>query len=115
VVVSRAGATTLAEITALGKPAILIPYPYAAGRHQEFNAIKLGEMGAAYVMLESEMNGESLARNIRDLYGNDTARLEMEKASRGLGRPDACSRITDIALSLLKEKQNSKMARRASV
>jgi UDP-N-acetylglucosamine--N-acetylmuramyl-(pentapeptide) pyrophosphoryl-undecaprenol N-acetylglucosamine transferase len=115
VVVSRAGATTLAEITALGKPAILIPYPHAAGRHQEFNAIKLGEMGAAYVMLESEMTGEGLARSIRDLYGNYAARLEMVKASRGLGRPDACGRIADIALSLLKEKGNSKMARRASV
>jgi UDP-N-acetylglucosamine--N-acetylmuramyl-(pentapeptide) pyrophosphoryl-undecaprenol N-acetylglucosamine transferase len=115
VVVSRAGATTLAEITALGKPAILIPYPYASGRHQEFNAIKLGEMGAAYVILESEMTGEGLAKNIRDLYENDAARLEMVKASRGLGRPDACSRIADVAVSLMKEKQNSKIIRRVSV
>jgi UDP-N-acetylglucosamine--N-acetylmuramyl-(pentapeptide) pyrophosphoryl-undecaprenol N-acetylglucosamine transferase len=115
VVVSRAGATTLAEITALGKPAILIPYPYAAERHQEFNAMKLGEMGAAHVMLESGMTGESLAKNIRELYENNAARLDMVKASRGLGRPDACRRIADIAVSLMKEKQNSKMTRRASV
>ncbi len=115
VVVSRAGATTLAEITALGKPAILIPYPYAAGRHQEFNAMKLGEMGAAYVMLEDEMTGDGLAKNIRALYENDTARLEMANASRGLGRPDACGRIADIAVSLMKEKRNSKITRGARV
>jgi UDP-N-acetylglucosamine--N-acetylmuramyl-(pentapeptide) pyrophosphoryl-undecaprenol N-acetylglucosamine transferase len=103
VVVSRAGATTLAELTAIGKPAILIPYPYAAGRHQEFNAMKLREMGAAQVLLENEMTGEALAKNVRELYENDSMRLEMLKASRGLGRPDACSRIADIAISLMKK------------
>jgi UDP-N-acetylglucosamine--N-acetylmuramyl-(pentapeptide) pyrophosphoryl-undecaprenol N-acetylglucosamine transferase len=115
VVVSRAGATTLAELTALGKPAILVPYPFAAGRHQEFNAVKLREMGAALVMLEGEMTGEGLARNIRELYENKAARLEMAAASRGLGRPDACSRIADIAVSLMKEKQNTKLIGRVSV
>lgn len=102
VVVSRAGATTLAEITALGKPAVLIPYPHAAGRHQEFNAVKLREMGAAYMILEDEMKGETLAASIRTLYESESARTEMQKASRGLGRPDACARIVDIAVSLAK-------------
>ena len=102
-VISRAGATTLAEITALGKPAVLIPYPYAAGRHQEFNAMKLREMGAAHVLLESEMKGETLAGTIREMYENDSARAEMKRASMGLGRPDACGRIVDIAVSLIKK------------
>jgi UDP-N-acetylglucosamine--N-acetylmuramyl-(pentapeptide) pyrophosphoryl-undecaprenol N-acetylglucosamine transferase len=102
VVVSRAGATTLAEITALGKPAILIPFPYAAGRHQEFNAVKLKEMGAAHVMLEEDMKGETLAAYIRGLYENDSGRAEMQKASRSLGMQDACGRIVDIAVSLAK-------------
>jgi UDP-N-acetylglucosamine--N-acetylmuramyl-(pentapeptide) pyrophosphoryl-undecaprenol N-acetylglucosamine transferase len=105
VVVSRAGATTLAEITALGKPAILIPYPYAAGLHQEFNAVKLREMGAAFMMLDNEMRGETLARDIRELYENEALRTEMHKSSRGLGRPDACSRIVDIAMSIVKNSQ----------
>ncbi len=108
IVVSRAGATTLAEITALGKPAILIPYPYAAGRHQEFNALKLREMGAAYVMLEDEMKGETLAAGIRKLYESEAARAEMQRASRGLGRPDACGRIVDIAVSLAKTVKGEK-------
>lgn len=102
IVISRAGATTLAEITALGKPALLVPYPHSAGRHQEFNAIKLREMGAASVIFDNEMTGESLAGHIKEMFNNDLTRREMQKASRGLGRPDAGSRIVDIALSLIK-------------
>jgi len=103
VVVSRAGATTLAELTALGKPAVLIPYPHAAGRHQEFNAMKLREMGAAMVVLEQDLNGETLAAAVRELYQNEGLRAEMRTSSSGLGRPDACSRIVDIAVSLVKK------------
>lgn len=101
-VISRAGATTLAELTALGKPAVLIPYPHAAGRHQEFNAMKLRQMGAAYMVLDHEMKGETLARYIRELYENSRLRSEMQKASRSLGRPEAGSRIVDITVSLVK-------------
>lgn len=103
IVISRAGATTLAELTSLGKPAVLVPYPYSAGRHQEFNAMKLREMGASFVILESEIKGEILAGNIRKLYESGPLRAEMQKASRGLGRPDACSRIVDIAMSLVRK------------
>jgi UDP-N-acetylglucosamine--N-acetylmuramyl-(pentapeptide) pyrophosphoryl-undecaprenol N-acetylglucosamine transferase len=102
VVVSRAGATTLAELTALGKPAILVPYPYAAGRHQEFNALKLREMGAAMVMLENDLKGETLAAAIREIYQNSGLQAEMKSASKGFGRPDACSKIVDVAMSLVK-------------
>ncbi len=101
-VISRAGATTLAELTSLGKPAILVPYPYAAGRHQEMNAVKLREMGAAFMLMDSELTGEALAKHIKDMYGNDSIRAEMQRASRGLGRPDACNKIVDIAVSLAK-------------
>jgi len=102
-VVSRAGATTLAELTAVGKPAILIPYPYAAGRHQELNARRLSEMGAARIILDHELNGESLARNIRELYENPSMRAEMERSSRSLGRPDASERVADIVMNLIKK------------
>ena len=101
-VISRAGATTLAELTALGKPAILVPYPHAAGRHQEFNAMKLRDMGAAHVVFDHDMNGEVLAGQIRELYGDAQGRKDMQRASRGLGTPDACGKIVDIAMSLLK-------------
>jgi len=101
IVVSRAGATTLAELTGLGKPAVLIPYPHAAGRHQEFNALKLKEMGAARVLFEQDMNGQVLAGVISEMFGNPEGLKEMQRASRGLGRPDACSKIVDLAMGLL--------------
>jgi len=102
IVISRAGATTLAELTALGKPAILIPYPYAAGQHQELNARKLLEMGAAKMIRDSELKGEFLANSIRELYMNETMRAEMQRNSRAVGRPEACSKVVDIAMSLVK-------------
>ena len=108
IVISRAGATTLAELTALGKPAILIPYPFAAGRHQEFNAIKLREMGAAFMILDNELNGEIIAEHISDMYKNDSLRADMQRASRGLGSPDACTRIVDVAVSLIKSSSEKK-------
>jgi UDP-N-acetylglucosamine--N-acetylmuramyl-(pentapeptide) pyrophosphoryl-undecaprenol N-acetylglucosamine transferase len=104
-VISRAGATTLAELTALGKPAILIPYPYAAGKHQELNARKLSEMGAARMILDSELRGESLANHIRQLYMNESLRKEMQKNSKAVGRPEACERVVDIAMSLIKQSK----------
>jgi UDP-N-acetylglucosamine--N-acetylmuramyl-(pentapeptide) pyrophosphoryl-undecaprenol N-acetylglucosamine transferase len=102
IVVSRAGATTLAELTALGKPALLIPYPYAAGQHQELNARKLLEMGAVKMILNRELKGESLAESIRELFKNETMRREMQRISRSVGRPDACAKVVDIALSYIK-------------
>lgn len=104
IVISRAGATTLSEITAIGKAAILIPYPYAAGHHQEFNASKLFEMKAARMILDHELRGEVLAANIRELYVNKELRYEMEKHSRSVGRPDAAQKIVDIAMSLIRKQ-----------
>ena len=108
IVISRAGATTLAELTALGKPSILIPYPYAAGDHQEINARKLREIGAAKMIRDRELNGESLARAVRELYADEAARADMERNSRAVGRPDACARVVDIAMSLMKSAAANK-------
>jgi len=105
IVISRAGATTLAELTALGKPAVLIPYPHAAGHHQDLNARKLFEMGAAKMIPESELSGKSLAHTVQELYENKTIRAEMQKNSRALGRPEACTKVVDIAMNLLKKHE----------
>ncbi len=103
IVVCRAGATTLSEITAIGKAAILIPYPHAASNHQEFNARKLEDMGAAKMILDRELNGETLSDAIRELYSEEKAREEMQKAAAAFGRIDAAERIVDIAMSLVKK------------
>jgi len=105
-VISRAGATTLAELTAVGRPAILIPYPYAAGNHQELNAQRLAEMGAARVILDHELDSEALAKVIRDLYEDAGTRSEMQRSSRSLGKPDAAQKVVDIVMSLIRKDRN---------
>jgi UDP-N-acetylglucosamine--N-acetylmuramyl-(pentapeptide) pyrophosphoryl-undecaprenol N-acetylglucosamine transferase len=104
-VICRAGATTLAEVTATGKAAVLVPYPFAASNHQEFNARKLEDMGAAIVILERQLTGEHLAKAIRELYENGDRRAQIQKASKAIGRTDAAERIVDLAISLSRNKR----------
>lgn len=88
VVLSRAGATTLAEITRLGKTAILIPYPHAAADHQTINARTLEESGAALMIKDSELMNEA-EKSILSLINNSQLQEEMCKKSLALGKPDA--------------------------
>ncbi len=104
IVISRAGASTLSEITALGKPAILIPYPYAASNHQEKNARKLQEIGAAKMILERDLSAEGLAKTIRELYSNERLRREMQKIASAFGKIDAAAKVVDLAFSLIKAR-----------
>ncbi len=98
-IICRAGATTLAEITAIGKPAICIPFPYAADAHQDLNAKTLCDAGAALCFNERDLGAVALASNIEALMTNPSQLLEMGKRSKGLGRPEAAKAI---ALSILK-------------
>ncbi|HTL03370.1 MAG TPA: undecaprenyldiphospho-muramoylpentapeptide beta-N-acetylglucosaminyltransferase [Vicinamibacterales bacterium] len=100
VIVSRAGATTLAEIMAAGRPSILIPLPTATDDHQRKNAEALGAAGAAEVIEQKSLTGALLVDRIRALAGDKPRRLAMSKAARGLARPDAADRIVDVALRL---------------
>jgi UDP-N-acetylglucosamine--N-acetylmuramyl-(pentapeptide) pyrophosphoryl-undecaprenol N-acetylglucosamine transferase len=102
-VVCRAGATTLAELTAAGKPSLLIPLPTAADDHQRRNAEVMRDAGAAEVLEQKDMTGASLASRIGSLI-LDTARLNaMAAASRRLARPDAARVIVDRALALVRD------------
>lgn len=103
-VICRAGASTLAEITAVGRAAILIPYPFSAGGHQEANARKLEDMGAAKIILDNELNGEVLAKTIRHLYNENMARIDMQKASIALGKIDAGEKVLNIIVSLIRKQ-----------
>src|SRR5437762_11132150 len=89
VVVCRAGATTLAEITAAGKAAILIPLPTATDDHQRKNAEALAASGAADVLLQRDMTGTVLAKRILALASDRERRRRMAQAARALARPDA--------------------------
>ena len=104
VVLCRAGATTLAELMCLGKPAILVPYPYAAAGHQELNARLLVEAGGARMLLDEELSGKRLAEEITDLLDHPDQRKIMTEKSRAMGRPNAAAEIVDILVKLAKKK-----------
>jgi UDP-N-acetylglucosamine--N-acetylmuramyl-(pentapeptide) pyrophosphoryl-undecaprenol N-acetylglucosamine transferase len=94
-VVCRAGATTVAEVTACGKACVFIPYPYAVDDHQRRNAEALLNKGAGFMILDREMSGESLARLVAELIDNPE-RIEVAgRKARNLARPDAASVIVD--------------------
>lgn len=96
-VISRSGAGTLAELTALGKPAMFIPLASAAGNEQAHNAWHLEESGAA-VALVGEVNGERLRGAVAPLL-EDPVRREAMAAARAQGRPDAADRLVDVQLT----------------
>jgi UDP-N-acetylglucosamine--N-acetylmuramyl-(pentapeptide) pyrophosphoryl-undecaprenol N-acetylglucosamine transferase len=95
-VVSRAGAMTLGELAAVGRPAILVPFAAATNNHQELNARAMEAAGAAMVITERELTPELLAEAIREMAG-DAARLErMSSAARAAAIPDAAKRVVNI-------------------
>lgn len=100
-VVSRAGASFLAEITAVGVPAILIPYQFASANHQEHNARSLENKGAARVLLDNEINGEKLVAAVKDVMKADILEA-MAANSSSIGKPQALSLITKNILQLVK-------------
>jgi UDP-N-acetylglucosamine--N-acetylmuramyl-(pentapeptide) pyrophosphoryl-undecaprenol N-acetylglucosamine transferase len=101
-VLCRAGATTVAELTAYGKAAILVPYPYAIYDHQRGNAQALKERGAADMILDRELTGDILAARIRGYFA-DRGRMErMAAAARALGCPDAAARIVEECYALAR-------------
>ncbi len=101
--ICRAGATTIAEITAVGKAAILIPFPFAVGGHQELNARVLADAGAAEMIREDALDGRALAGVIRVLAGHPERIRRMETESKKLGNIQAAGRIVDECMALLDE------------
>lgn len=100
VVVARAGATTIAEITALGIPSVLIPSPYVTANHQEVNARSLGEQNAAVVLKESELNGDRLIQAIDHILQDEKTLQEMKSRAKSLGVPDAAERLYNVLKEL---------------
>lgn len=92
-VVSRAGASTLSELTALGKPSVLVPSPYVTANHQEHNARAIEDEGGAIVILEKDLSGEALDEAISALTGDKKKLTEMKKASKRIGTASATETI----------------------
>ena len=102
VVLCRAGATSLAELSAVGRPAVLVPFPHATDNHQEFNARALVDAGAALLLRESEWSPTKVAEALAGLLG-DRGRLEaMRRAMIAAARPDAAAHIYSELLGLVR-------------
>ncbi len=102
-VVSRAGATTIFEMAALGKPSILIPYPYAANRHQEINASSLVRAGGAEMIHQSDLNAETLAQVLTKYMDDPSALKKMSTCTKKLASPNAAKVIVDNLLEMIKQ------------
>lgn len=98
--ICRAGATTLAEITVAGKAALLVPFPRAADDHQRKNAEALVRAGAAEMILQRDLRGAGLAERIQHFLDHRDELQQMEENSRRLGRVDATERIVDLVEEL---------------
>jgi len=103
-VIGRAGATTIAELTALGKPSILIPYPYASDNHQEMNARVLVKKGAAHMIRNCDLNEKRLADTIRMFYYHPQTLKIMANKAANLGRRNASKVIVEECYKLVNPK-----------
>ena len=99
VIISRAGATTVAELAVAGKPAIFIPYPFAADNHQEINAREMADAGAALMFRQADLTGPALADALRPLLADPSVRARMGEAMRKLARPGAAAAVVDWCLA----------------
>jgi UDP-N-acetylglucosamine--N-acetylmuramyl-(pentapeptide) pyrophosphoryl-undecaprenol N-acetylglucosamine transferase len=106
--VCRAGATTLAEVTVAGKASILVPFPQAADDHQRKNAEALVQAGAAEMILQKDLSGPTLAARVRYYCEHRDDLRRMEQNSRALARPDATERIVDLVEELSRLRQPSR-------
>ena len=100
VTVCRSGATSIAELTALGIPAVLVPYPHATADHQTENARALAAAGGAVTIADEELTGASLAEALTPLLADPAARREMSRNSRVFGRPDAAAQVARLTLEV---------------
>ena len=101
-VICRAGASTISELTALGVPALIVPSPYVTNNHQEKNARVLEEAGGAAVLLEKDSSGQALFQAACAILHDEPRRLEMEKAMASLGIRDATERIYQTVAELCR-------------
>ena len=103
-VLCRAGASTLAELTVLGLPAILVPYPHATADHQTANARGLAQAGAAVVVADAELDADRLVAAVEAVLLDDARRETMARAALAFARPDAARHVAQIVLGLIDRK-----------
>lgn len=110
-IVTRAGATTIAEITTLGVPSIIVPSPHVSNNHQEYNASLLEKRGASVVIKEKNLNKDNLVSTIDLLINNDKILSEMKKSNKDIGVKDSATVIAKIIENLAKGDKNGKSSK----
>ncbi|RPH52913.1 MAG: undecaprenyldiphospho-muramoylpentapeptide beta-N-acetylglucosaminyltransferase [Desulfobacteraceae bacterium] len=103
-IICRAGATTIAEVTAIGRGVIFIPYPFAADDHQTKNARALSDAGAAEIIAETDLNGKMLAERIEYFAGHTGELYKMASAAKKISRPDAAEIIVNDCYKIVNGK-----------
>lgn len=106
-ILCRAGSSTLAEVTALGLPAIAVPYPHAVADHQTSNAEALVQAGAGVLVRDAELDGRRLVAEVAALLDDEGRLNRMREASRALGRPDAAQRVADLLTEVARGARRS--------
>lgn len=104
-VVCRSGASTIAEITTVGRPSILVPYPFAIDDHQTENAAALDAAGGGLLVPQPAFTAETLATRLAVLLSDQASLATLAAAARGFGVPDAASRLADVVCALLPDRQ----------
>ena len=98
--ITRAGASTVAELTAVGRPSILVPYPYATDGHQAANARAVAESGGAWLMPQDTLTPETLGARLQELLTAPVVLQNAAACARAVGRPDAAARLADTVEAL---------------
>jgi UDP-N-acetylglucosamine--N-acetylmuramyl-(pentapeptide) pyrophosphoryl-undecaprenol N-acetylglucosamine transferase len=109
-IVGRSGASTMAELMALGRPAVLIPFAAATDDHQTANAAGYVKAGAGFLMPEAEARAETLAGQLKGFMGSPEALSAAAAAARGLGMPDAAARLADLVEAQVRDLGERKAA-----
>jgi UDP-N-acetylglucosamine--N-acetylmuramyl-(pentapeptide) pyrophosphoryl-undecaprenol N-acetylglucosamine transferase len=95
-VISRSGASTVCELAVIGRPAILIPFPFATDDHQTANAAVFADAGAAWLVQQRDLTEQKLATMLEGILANPSELLRRARAAHTLGRPDATARLADL-------------------
>ncbi|NUB27635.1 undecaprenyldiphospho-muramoylpentapeptide beta-N-acetylglucosaminyltransferase [Azospirillum brasilense] len=106
--ITRAGASTIAELTCIGRPAILVPYPHAMDDHQTANARQLAAAGAAWVMAQPDFTADALAARLTELLESPDALTAAAQAAHGWGMADAARRLADAVLDMIANPNHAR-------
>jgi UDP-N-acetylglucosamine--N-acetylmuramyl-(pentapeptide) pyrophosphoryl-undecaprenol N-acetylglucosamine transferase len=109
-ILCRGGSSSLAEVTAAGLPAIVVPYPFAVADHQTHNARALAEQGAAVMVADAEMDGARLVREVSTVLQEPRCLDKMRSASRSQGRPEAAQRVAELLRSIARKPRTRESA-----